>query len=287
MNAQTLLVVIDPLTDDQMALSRAVAIALCTKSRIHLFCCTYLDEQELGKFSSRKDAKHTQLTETRTWLDELAAPLLAQDIPVSCEVVWNQKWEIMVAQAAGRIGAALIVKTSFKHSTLERAIKRTSDVYLMRTAPCPVMLVKSDEAWQNGIILAAVSLEENRPEHEQLNNVIFSQARKIAAATNSELHLVSALDSTPELIKLFQWTDESEQAPVELVAQRFGLPARQIHLIEGTAKDVLTDTVQALHADLIIMGTVARSGLVATVLGNTAEKVLDLLEVDLLTVSRS
>lgn len=286
MNARKLLVVIDPSTDDQLALGRAVHLALGTQSELHLFCCTYLNDEEMSVFSSRKDAKHTQLTNTKAWLEELAEPVRAQGLVVQCEVTWNQKWETMVSQAAGRIGANLIVKTSFKHSRLERALSRTSDVYIMRTAPCPVLLVKAEEPWQNGIVLAAVCLSANEPDHEPLNNVIISRARRLAQATNSELHLVSAVEKTPELIQMFQWMEEPEAEPKELVSRRFGIPSHFIHIVEGAPKNALPDTVQALHADLLVMGTAARTGLAATLLGNTAEKVLDQLDVDLLCISK-
>lgn len=285
MSAPTLLVVIDPVTDDQMALRRAICLALDSKARLHLFCCTYLTDEEMGAFNSRKDAKHSQVSHTKAWLEELAQPVRAQGIDVSCEVVWNQKWEVMVAQSAGRIGAKYIIKTSFKHSKLERALRRTSDVYLMRTAPCPVLLVKAEEAWQNGIVLAAISFDDGQPEHDQLNNIIVNHAQRLAANTQSELHLVSAINHAPNWLDLFHLSDPDDHPPVELVAQRFGVASNRVHLVDGSAKDVLLDSVQKLHADLLVMGTVARSGLAATLLGNTAEKVLDQLSIDLFSVS--
>ncbi|UTA48022.1 universal stress protein [Simiduia sp. 21SJ11W-1] len=285
MSAQTLLVVIDPVTDDQMALRRAVSLALETQAQLHLFCCTYLTDDEMGSFSSRKDAKHTQVTSTKQWLEELAEPVRAQGIKVRCEVVWNQKWEVMVAQSAGRIGAKFVVKTSFKHSKLERALRRTSDIYLMRTSPCPVLLVKADDDWQNGIVVAAISLEDGQSSHDQLNNKIVSQAQQLANATKAELHLVSAVHHSANLRDLFQLTDSDDHPPAEMVAQRFGVATNRVHLVDGAAIDVIPDSVQKLHADLLVMGTVARTGLAATVLGNTAEKVLDQLSVDLFSVS--
>lgn len=285
MPGNRILVVIDPLTDDQLALERAIPLALHMKASLHLFCCTYLEDDDLGEFHSRKDAKHTQMSSTRAWLEELAETVIAQGIQSQCEVVWNQKWEQMVTQAAGRAGANLIVKTSFKHSALSRALHRSSDFYLMRNVPCAVLLVKSDEVWQNGVVLAAVCLDHREPEHELLNNVIFTQARRLALATRSELHLVSAVEKTPDLVALFNWMEEPEADLRELAARRFGIASANMHLIEGQARQVIPDVAQSLHADLLVMGTAARRGLAAALLGNTAEKVLDLLDVDLLSVN--
>ncbi|BFM13719.1 universal stress protein UspE [Simiduia litorea] len=284
MAGNKLLVVIDPLTDDQMALGRAVKLALEINASLHLFCCTYLSEDELLEYSSRKDAKHSQVQETKDWLQELAQPIKNQGLEVSCEVVWNQRWEMMVAQAAGRVDATLIVKSSFQHSALSRKFKHTSDFYLMRAAPCPVLLVKSDEAWQNSIILAAVSLNEHEPEHDVLNNRILTQAQRLAKATGFELHLVSAIEKTPNFVKLFHLLEHSEAPDQQLAAERFGIPSANMHLREGKAKAVITDLTQELHADLLVIGTAARAGVQATLVGNTAEKILDKVETDVMVV---
>lgn len=285
MAGNKLLVVIDPLTDDQLALGRAVKLALEIDASLHLFCCTYLSEEELLEFGSRKDAKHAQVHETKAWLHELAEPIKRQGLDVSCEVVWNQKWEMMVAQAAGRFGATLIVKSSFHHSAMSRKFKPTSDFYLMRTAPCPVLLVKSDQTWQNSIVLAAVSLNDSEPEHEILNNRIFTQAQRLANATGFELHLVSAVGKASNFVKLFHLLEHNETPDQDLAAQRFGIPSANMHLREGNAKAVIADLSQELHADILVIGTAARDGVKATLIGNTAEKVLDSVEIDVMVVS--
>lgn len=286
MASKQILVVIDPLTDDQLALNRAVHLAADLDASLLLFCCCYLSEDEMASYSSRKDAKRSHLAETSAWLKELAAPLKAQGLEVACEVVWNQQWEVMVAQAAARAGAHLVVKSSFQHSALTRKFSRTSDVYLMRTASCPVLLVKSDEAWQNNIILAAVSLDAiDTDEHGLLNNRILTYAHRLAKATDGELHLVSALENAPDLAALFSSLEDDPETPDEIAAQRFGVPIARMHVKPGNPKAAITEMAQTLHADVVIIGTMARKGLAATLLGNTAEKVLDAMDTDVMVVS--
>lgn len=286
MASKQILVVIDPLTDDQLALNRAVHIAADLDANLLLFCCCYLSEEEMASYSSRKEAKRSHMAETSAWLKELATPLKAQGLDVDCETVWNQKWEVMVAQAAARTGAHLVVKSSFQHSALTRKFSRTSDVYLMRTASCPVLLVKSDDAWQNNIILAAVSLDaKDEGEHSLLNNRILTYGHRLAKATGGELHLVSALENTPDLAALFNSLEDDTLSADEIAAQRFGVPIARMHVKPGNAKLAITEIAQTLHADVVIIGTVARKGLAATLLGNTAEKVLDALETDVMVVS--
>lgn len=286
MPSKQLLVVIDPLTDDQLALNRAVHLAADLDASLLLFCCCYLNDEEMGDYSSRKDAKRSHVSDTSAWLNELAGPLMSQGLDVTCEIVWNQRWEVMVAQAAARCGAHLIVKSSFQHSALSRKFSRTSDVYLMRTASCPVLLVKSDDDWQNNIVLAAVSLDtpENSG-HAQLNNRILTYAHRLAKATSAELHLVSALENSPDLAQVFKSLEDDDETPEEIAARQFGIASARMHIKAGNPKEVIAEVTQLLHADLVIMGTVARTGIAATLLGNTSEKVLDQLETDVMVVS--
>ena len=52
----------------------------------------------------------------------------------------------------------------------------------------------------------------------------------------------------------------------------------------GTAWQELTRTAQRLGADLVVIGTLGRTGLSRLMLGNTAEKVLETCDSSILTV---
>ena len=49
----------------------------------------------------------------------------------------------------------------------------------------------------------------------------------------------------------------------------------QVHLVKGVAAEVIPALVTRLRINLLVMGTVARTGVNAMVMGNTAERVLD------------
>jgi hypothetical protein len=45
-------------------------------------------------------------------------------------------------------------------------------------------------------------------------------------------------------------------------------------VLRGAAHTVITDMARQLHADLMVMGTVARSGILGFLIGNTAEAII-------------
>ena len=58
----------------------------------------------------------------------------------------------------------------------------------------------------------------------------------------------------------------------------------ELHLVEGPAGEVLPELVRRLDINLIVMGTVARTGLSGLIMGNTAETILNSVGCSVLTV---
>ncbi|MBR9912170.1 MAG: universal stress protein [Gammaproteobacteria bacterium] len=285
MVSATLLVVIDPTTSEQKALKRAEQIAVDSCGRLHLFCCDYLED--IGEFSSRKAAKHTLLQENREALEALAAPLRAEGLEVTTEAYWNQDWQESVVRACVRVGADLVIKSSMYHSRLQRQLKKSSDYTLLRKSPCATLLVKDSAPWMEQTLVAALALDANDGEHETLNSAIMKEAQRLAQATQSQLHIIAALEhrsDAADALQLLQ-DDDDELSNEAAVGARFGVDPERVHIKKGNPRDVIIEMASELRADALIIGTVARRGLRAALLGNTAEKVLDQLDMDILVVN--
>ena len=57
-----------------------------------------------------------------------------------------------------------------------------------------------------------------------------------------------------------------------------------VHLRKGHAGDVITDAVSEIDPGIVVMGTVARTGVPGMIIGNTAERVLGSLDTSILAV---
>jgi len=280
----TLFVVIDPTTDDQRALKRAEQLAVDTGARLHLFCCEYKDD--LSAFESRKDAKQDTLASARELLERLAQPLRAEGLEVDCEAYWNRDWQSSIIRAATRTGADLILKSSDAHSYLQRHLRKTSDFTLLRQASCAILLVRNEEPWLEQRLLAAVTLDTADPDHDLLNNSIITEAQRLAKATQSHLHCVTAIDPNNDIADVLKLLDSEELSSDEgKVSERFGIDPERVHIQKGKAIDVIATTAKDQRVDVLIIGSVARQGISAMLLGNTAEKVIDSVDMDILIVS--
>jgi nucleotide-binding universal stress UspA family protein len=58
----------------------------------------------------------------------------------------------------------------------------------------------------------------------------------------------------------------------------------QVHLLKGNPGSVIPKVAQAKRIELIVMGTVCRTGVAGLIVGNTAENVLRQVDCSVLTV---
>ena len=280
-----ILVVIDPTNEEQIALKRAEQIAVDCGAELHLFCCDYTEE--ISDFDSRKDAKHAVVSENKLAIESLADPLRKEGITVNTASYWNNDWQKSILRAAEQVNADLIIKSSFYHTKLQRKLKPTSDYKLLRHSPCSVLLVKNDSPWMQQKIVAALALDTDDREHISLNRNIMTQARVLATATQSELHIASAFvqkNDAADALKLLD-SDIDSSITEESLGIIFNVDPSRVHLKKGEPQSVIVEITDELRADLLIIGTVARKGISGLLLGNTAEKILDSLEMDILVVN--
>jgi nucleotide-binding universal stress UspA family protein len=71
---------------------------------------------------------------------------------------------------------------------------------------------------------------------------------------------------------------------LERLLRGSGISTRRQHLVAGHPIDAIDKTVRQLHTGLLVMGSVSRSGLKRLFIGNTAERVLDTVDCDVLVV---
>jgi universal stress protein E len=159
---------------------------------------------------------------------------------------------------------------------------------LLRKCPCPVWVIRPTRA-RIQRVLAAVNPD---PSEAELNRTIVGLAASMTQRYGGELHLAgawelygeatmrhSAFVHTPaaELDTLLHDEEASHRAALDdlLTAAQLADEPWQIHLHKGPATQVVPKVVARHRINLLVMGTVARTGVNGLLIGNTAESVLD------------
>ncbi len=78
--------------------------------------------------------------------------------------------------------------------------------------------------------------------------------------------------------------DRRRRAELLKLAREFQIDERNVHLEIDSPAGLLPSLAEELHADLVVMGAISRSGMKRVFIGSTAESVLERLPCDALIV---
>ena len=134
-------------------------------------------------------------------------------------------------------------------------------------------------------------------EGKLLNIKILDLATSLAQMEKSELHIVHAWTVFGEELlrrriskrELDEWVGgelERHEVLIDELLQAYSsqVSGHQTHLIKGPAGAVISAVTEGVSADLLVIGTVCRTGVAGFFIGNTAERVLQQVECSVLTV---
>lgn len=172
-------------------------------------------------------------------------------------------------------------------------------MHLLRKCPVPVWVMRSGRSG-TGRVLALVDSDPDDPVRDGLNDLIMELATSLAHLQDWELHLghawtlagEAALRSSPyvelpgEMVDVMvRDTKAMRLGPLKVLAIRHVTESeRSIHMAAGAPGVVLPRLADRLDDDLIVMGTVGRTGLSGLIMGNTAESILRSVRCSVLAV---
>lgn len=279
-----LFVIVDPTASHQVALVKALLIAKLADCHIHAFLCVYEDISKGDAYASRHDFKHKTLADARQWLDEQLEPCKVAGLSFSKEIVWNRKWVDAAMHSIAKSTCDLVIKSSFHHSKSRRFYSATSDFKLMRHCACPILFAHQTQEWKSNKVLACVDLESTDSKHARLNGVIVRDARAIADIVGMDLYIGIAHKNDLDIDKL-PIKGHGHEVDLQQLGELYDVDASRVFLRQGDTVKTLKGVCDELDPSIVVMGTLARTGIKGKLIGNTAEKLLDLIEADVLTVN--
>jgi universal stress protein E len=300
---QNILVVIDPTTDKQKALNRAIDLASRIntaapeqKINITAFFSIFDFSYEMTTIlssSERDSMRQMVINEKEQWLDDIIS-VTNSYIKITSKVVWhNRPFEAIINQVIEH-NHDLVVKGTHQHDKFKSVVFTPTDWHILRKCPSPVLLVKEHEWPQQGNILAAINVGSDEAEHLSLNNTITKQAKNIAQLITAHVHLVNSYPGTPVNIAIeIPEFDASEynsamqahhREAMSKHANSFDISLNNTYVEEGLPETIIEQTALKIDAELVILGTVGRTGISAALIGNTAEHVIDQLNCDVLAL---
>ena len=312
---KNILYVLGSESDETCALARAVQLARANQAR--LTALAVVDELPAG----------TMLRGMALTTDRLQKALVDASTCRLRELVdaVDPGGRIEVKVAAGtpflqvirevlRNGRDLVIKCADASGMVGRLFG-SDDMHLLRKCPCPVWLCKPNAGGRYRRILATVDVEQFYPEHElqtrhALNLLLLEFAASLAQTDSAELHVVYAWTAIGESVMRSTplWApDEKIDAYIASARQRQeraldalltelrtviatrgeSMPEPIRHLPKGSARSEVPELARRIDADLVILGTLGRTGVPGLFIGNTAESVLHQVDCSVLALKPS
>lgn len=184
----------------------------------------------------------------------------------------------------------------------------SDDMHLLRKCPCPVWLTKKDEKPDYRNIMAAVDLDpgKDKVNGDALNQTILDLACSLSLSDLAKVHVVNVYD-VPESGFITLWVENADKVEQELaederrhrqyrmealleeLKSRMGEESYHYlslrpHVVPGIPDRDLPKMAETIKADLVVMGTVARTGIAGVIMGNTAEAVLSQINCSVLAI---
>lgn len=285
----TKLLIVDDIEEKCVALPRGLQLAEAMDLEPEVVAFTWANLKRLRLDATKSaEVKKKLMDDRRAELAARVEQYQVGDRKVKTQVVWAEDIHTWINRRAEGDYAA-VVKTRHQSESLAHT---STDWHLLRGCSAPVLLVGRKKWKKGGGILATVDLDTGNRTKHKLNADVVLEARHYAEMFDLPLSVLAVIEvptllADLDLVDVKTWAKErkAELQPVlEALAEDTGLPVSAFKLKRGPVAKTIVSEAYEQKAQLVVMGTVARKGVKAQVIGNTAENVLNLLKTDTLTL---
>jgi len=196
---------------------------------------------------------------------------------------------VEITRAVQTEGYGMVLAGTRGAGKLEQFFVGSTAKRLIRKCPASVWIVKAEHLVPPKVVLAATDFSD-------VSLKAVREGLNIAQKAEAEFHLLHIIDSkdvpedlisrVPEGSTLRQEINDEATKRLDAFVASLDADRTQIqsHLSWGTPWQEIRRISKHQAADLIVIGTVGRSGIKGLLLGNTADRVLDTCDCSILTI---
>lgn len=292
------------------------AVSLAENSQARLTFVDVLPRLRAGIALSGDNARSADLqaaiTADRLQTLQSMTASFRQRVDIDHEVLTGTVF-LEIIRAVLRNGHDLVLTPAENPGFIQRMFG-SDDMQLLRACPCPVWITRPEEqsSYRNILVAIDVNVDEDSeskqpaPIEHDLNQQILALACSLALSDFASLQVLHVWDAPGESI-IRTWSDNPGATTARYVheeharhqqalddiqawlrddlgAETYDYLSPRFHLRRGMPATAIPETARELRADVVLMGTVARTGIAGLFIGNTAEAVLEQLTCSVLAV---
>ncbi|RPI53912.1 MAG: hypothetical protein EHM55_12415 [Acidobacteria bacterium] len=289
----SILVDVDAAAADHPALEQAVALAVRCGARVKIVDSLPWVPAGARHFVTA-ELERELVEHRRERLKTIAEGV--QGVAVTTELLRGRPG-IALIQEVLRSGHDLLVRSHGRDLAARPRPFGATDMDLLRQCPCPVWLIGPGSPHEPRRILAAIHANPGDATEQALNATILEWALTLKGCGDTQLMVVQAWTafgasvlrsrlSSEEFTAYVEAARQTEEKALSEFLEPFTdrLVGVRAELVHGEPEDAIARFVESNGIDVVVMGTVARTGIAGLVMGNTAERVLQRLRGSVLAV---
>jgi universal stress protein E len=229
-------------------------------------------------------------------LELLADRIREQGIQVETKVL-RGKTSVEIIREVLRAKHDLVLRVAKGKDSRSKSFFGNSGGRLLRQCPCAVWLVSSEAAPKFDHVLACIDTSSGDEQDAKLNERVYDLGLAISKYHGGHFSVVHAWSIWNEQMlkgrmgeELFEEVEKDNEAQVIRMLNEFlkryesDANSERVHCVKGEAADVISEMTRDGGVDLVVMGTVARSGITGIVTGNSAEQILNRIQCSVLAL---
>lgn len=290
---KNILAIYDGKIGDEAALDRAIALARANGARLTLAePVENTPGDVMAVFGSlpgsAAEIERRFVEERFASLERLAASIRHDGIAASANILVGRPF-LEVIRAVIRDEHDLVVMNAKSRRGLRHLPFGSTSMHLMRKCPCPVWVMQPKVGRRFRRIMAAIDPDVTEASPGALDVKIMQLASSLARMEACHLDVLHAWDlsgadldtsqseiSDEIMSQLVARNKAAHQAAVRRLIETIDLQgvAIDVHLPKGDPVQMIPEFASDKQVDLIVMGTIGRSGISGFLIGDTAEMVL-------------
>ena len=295
-------------TKQHMAVERAVSLSHQNEARLTVFSVVKDIPADMGMVITAvtpQELFQQIINDRQEKVNALLADINKQGVEAEAMVVTGTPFIEIIRQVIRDKHDLVILAAEGKGGIKERLFGSTS-MHLMRKCPCPVWVVKPEKRTKYKKIMAAVDVTGDSPDdfpdvaRNSLNPLILQLAASMSQMDNSVFHIVQvwsvfgegymqvrgnlsdkSIENSRKQSKKY-FADKIDELLTGIDLKDL-ICRRHMPRSEEVPKTIV-ELAKSEAIDLLVMGTVCRTGIAGFIIGNTAEKVLSEVNCSVLTV---
>ena len=267
------------------AVERAVWLAKRNSARLTFFYAIDVSAAAERMIVESDGGKDTVLDEAQDVLKELAARAISEGVTAGIELRFGKSWLELIRQVL-RNEHDLVVAGTRHQGEWQGFLMGSTGIKLLRKCPCPVWITQPQPEKEIKSILVAHDLRS-------VGDLAMELGCSMAELHGAQLHVLHSLEF-PELdyalpARVSAETSAELRAKAEqhintqLANYEFAW-SPQLHLVTDSPDFAILQHIERHAVELLVMGTIARTGVSGFVVGNTAERLLPRIPCSVLAV---